>query len=304
VTRNLSASLVEKLNSYVEAGGTLVLAPQDQDASAVVPALLDDVELPSKAPPASDYLLLGEIDFTHPLFVPFANPRYNDFTKIHFWKHRSFAIKETATTKSIAKFDNGEPALLERTIGQGRVLVFASGWNPDESQLALSTKFVPLIAALLDQACGSTEALASVAIGQPVELPAGKPDSNLVIHKPDGSESRQSAGAKSFSHTDQPGIYEIGSGDDQQRFAVNLSAAESNTAPLELEQLDQLGIKSGTALSKNERLDRIRQQRDTELESRQKIWRWLIFGALGVLILETLWAGRAARIIAKAESIA
>ena len=52
------------------------------------------------------------------------------------------------------------------------------------------------------------------------------------------------------------------------------------------------------------RLKRIRQQRDTELESRQKIWRWLVVGALGVLIVETFWAGRAARHIAKAEVLA
>jgi hypothetical protein len=304
VTRSLSAALIAPLKAYVEGGGTLVLAPQDHAAAAAVPALLDDLELPTTAPPASDYLLLGEIDFTHPLFVPFANPRYNDFTKIHFWKHRSFVLKEAAATKVLAKFDNGQPALLERTIGQGRVIVFASGWHPEESQLALSTKFVPLIAALLDQACGSTEALASVAVDQSVELPAGKPDSMLIIHKPDGSESRPAAGAKSFAQTDQPGIYEIDSGADLQRFAVNLSAMESNTAPLELEQLEQLGVKSGAVLSKTERLDRIRQQRDTELESRQKIWRWLVVGALGVLILETLWAGRAARIITKAEGLA
>ena len=45
-----------------------------------------------------------------------------------------------------------------------------SGWQPDDSQLALSTKFVPLIGALLDQACGPTTSLASVTIGQPVDL--------------------------------------------------------------------------------------------------------------------------------------
>jgi hypothetical protein len=74
-----------------------------------------------------------------------------------------------------------------------------------------------------------------------------------------------------------------------------LPASESNTAPLELEQLEQLGVKFGTALTASERLDRVRQERDTELESRQKIWRWLVVGALGTLILETWWAGRASR---------
>ena len=35
-----------------------------------------------------DYALLGEIDFTHPLFAPFDDPRFSDFSHIHFWKHR------------------------------------------------------------------------------------------------------------------------------------------------------------------------------------------------------------------------
>jgi hypothetical protein len=33
-----------------------------------------------------------------------------------------------------------------------------------------------------------------------------------------------------------------------------------------------------------------------ELESRQKVWRWLIFGALGVVVLETWVAGRLSRV--------
>jgi aerotolerance regulator-like protein/VWA domain-containing protein len=304
VTRQVSSGLAESLKAYVERGGAIILAPHDQEAAVVVPAVLDDVELSTKPASASDYLLLGEIDFAHPLFVPFANPRYSDFTKIHFWKHRSLALKERAATTAIAKFDNGEPALLERKLGQGRVIVFASSWDPDDSQLALSTKFVPLIGALLDQACGTTEALASVTIGQPVELPDNKSDSFAIVRKPDGSESRPGGDAKSFTQTDQPGIYTIGSGADAQRFAVNIAPAESNTAPLELEQLEHLGVKTGAALTKAERLDRIRQQRDTELESRQKIWRWLVIGALGVLVFETFWAGRAARQIAKAELMA
>jgi hypothetical protein len=268
----------------------------------VVSTVLDDVELgPTKTGEEGDYLLFGEIDFSHPLFVPFANPRYNDFTKIHFWKHRTLALKADAATKAVAKFDSGEPALLDRSLGQGRVVVFASGWHPDESQLALSSKFVPLVGALLDQACGSTAPLAGVVVGQAVELPVSKTETPVFIHKPDGSEATVGAGAKTFGETDEPGIYSIGSGPGEQRFAVNLAAAESNTAPMDLEQLDQLGVKTGTVLTRAEELDRIRQQRDTELESRQKIWRWLIIGVLGLLVLETVVAGRAARQIAKEE---
>jgi hypothetical protein len=304
ITRKVSTTLIEALKYYLDHGGTLVLSPQDQEAASIVPALLDDVELSGKPPAANDYLLLGEIDFTHPLFVPFANPRYSDFTKIHFWKHHSVTLRDIATTKAIARFDNGEPAILERQIGSGRVLVFASGWHPADSQLALSTKFVPLVAALLDRACGSTEALASVAVGQSVGLPSIGA-STFVVHKPDGAETRISSDKSgTFTETDQPGIYEVTNGGEPQRFAVNLSTAESNTTPLELEQLEQLGVKTGSGLSRAEQLQRIRQQRDTELESRQKIWRWLLVAALGILVFETFWAGRAARHIAKAEVLA
>ena len=125
-----------------------------------------------------------------------------------------------------------------------------------------------------------------------------------MIHKPDGSEARLAGDATSFPKPISLAFIRIGDGADEQRFAVNLAASESNTAPLELEQLEQMGVRRGASLTRAEQLDRIRQQRDTELESHQKIWRWLLIGALGVLVLETAWAGRATRQITKAELLA
>jgi len=313
VTRKIAADFIEVLKQYVERGGTLVLAPADDEATAAVPALLNDVELSTKKTPATGHLLLGEINFAHPLFVPFANPRYSDFTKIHFWKHRSFVISTDAQTKAIARFDNSEPAIFERATGRGRIIVFASGWNPNDSELALSTKFLPLSTTLLDRACGGTETLASSIVGQTVELPAASSESSLIVRKPDGKESTVAADhspltthhSLTFKDTDQPGIYEViaASQAQPQRFAVNLAASESNTARLELEQLEQLGVKTGVKLTRAEELKRMRQERDTELESRQKIWRWLLIGALGVLVFETFWAGRATRQISTAEAM-
>jgi hypothetical protein len=306
VTRKVSAAFASALKTYVEQGGTLVLAPRDREAAAVATTLLGDVEVAEgqKSSESAEYLLLGEIDFTHPLFVPFANPRYSDFTKIHFWKQRPLKLKDNAATRAVAKFDNGAPAILEQTLGKGRVLLFASGWHPEDSQLALSTKFVPLVAAIIDQACGTSEGLAGVTVGEPAALPSRERFAFTTVHKPDGSEARLAEGATAFDQTDQPGVYQLGAGDSAAQFAVNLASAESNTAPLALEQLEQLGVRLGAVPPKAERLDRIRQQRDTELESRQKIWRWLIVGALGLLIAETWWAGRATRQIEQSKESA
>jgi hypothetical protein len=87
----------------------------------------------------------------------------------------------------------------------------------------------------------------------------------------------------------------------ETRFAVNLIAAESDTAPLDAEQLEQRGVRFGSGLTRAERIERVRQQRDTELETRQKVWLWLIAAALGVLIFESWWAGRAERKIVNPE---
>lgn len=307
VTSPISSAVAASLKVFAERGGTVVVAPASEAAAAAIPALLDDVEANADAKQSGEFLLLGEIDFTHPLFVPFASPRYSDFTKIHFWNRAALKLSAEAKTQIIARFDSGEPAILERDLGRGRVVAFASGWDPEQSQLALSSKFVPLIGALLDRAVGATTGLAGVTIGQRVALPSAKESSERTVIPPDGKPVAIRAEDRDFSQTNQPGIYQITANTqntaatDEQWFAVNLPAAESNTAALELEQLDQLGVRTKAILTKAERLARIRQQRDTELESRQKIWRWMLVAALGVLVVETTLAGRAARQIAKQE---
>jgi hypothetical protein len=301
VSQPVSAALQPALTAYVDRGGLLFFVPEDREAAQSLMAFLDDVELGAEAStnkPGNEYQLLGEIDFTHPLFAPFASPRYSDFTKIHFWKHRPVSLTTPSTTHIAARFDNGSPALLERRIGEGRVLALTSGWQPEDSQFALSSKFVPFVGALLDLACGGTEVAESVSIHQPVTLQTTAQSSPVMVTTPDHRELRLGADVSTFTETDQPGIYHAKVGSTESRFAVNRSSAESNTAPLELEQLEQRGVRLGAGQTRAERVERIRQQRDTELESHQKVWRWLIVVALGTLIMETWWAGRAERKIA------
>lgn len=298
VSRAISTDWQTTLRGYVERGGQLLLVPANPDAAELLSTFYDDVELQTEARSqtgADKYLLLGNIDFTHALFAPLAGPRYSDFTKIHFWKHLAITLKTPMKTRTIARFDNGDPALIERVVGEGRILGLTSGWQPSDSQLALSSKFVPFIGALLDLACGGAEATASVGVGDAVILPVDKGAAAIVVRLPDGRESRLEAGQSQFAATTQPGIYRAKTTPNEARFAVNLDASESNTSPLDLEQLEQAGVRLGVEQTRVERIERIRQQRDTELEGRQKIWRWLIVLAIGVLIFETWWAGRTDR---------
>jgi hypothetical protein len=302
VTKTLSTAQQAQLKTYVERGGTLVLVATDRSAAAALPQLFEGVELGPEPPEPTrqtekvegNFNLLGEIDFTHPLFAPLSNPRYNDFTRIHFWRRQPVQVKPSESTRVVARFDNGEAWLLERSLGKGRIWALTSGWQPDDSQLAVSSKFVPLVGNLLDQACGVVQVSSSTVVNAPVALPRQRP-AKLVVRSPDGEDISLKNDATDFSATAQPGICRVGEGPGEFRFAVNLAASESDTAPLPLEQLEQLGVRLAADVTRAERVEHLRQERDAELESRQQVWRWLLVGCLGVLIVETWWAGRASR---------
>ncbi|MCO6457749.1 MAG: hypothetical protein J5I93_20790, partial [Pirellulaceae bacterium] len=260
----------------------------DNSRLAGLRRLLDLPGLRVEEAPRRDYAMLERIDFRHPLFQPLADPRFSDFTKIRFWNYRWLSADEEVTWNVLATFDDGSPALVEQPFGKGRCWVLASGWHPDESQLALSTKFVPLLAGLVDPLGGRPPLAGSYRVGQPIPLPEGQ--AALPIELPDGSRERPSGGT-AFRQTSEPGIYRVGQGDQAQTVAVNIDPAESRTWPLDPAELEQRGLLTGKARTMAEIQDQQRQLRDVELESRQKWWRWLIFAALGILVAETCLAG-------------
>ena len=78
---------------------------------------------------------------------------------------------------------------------------------------------------------------------------------------------------------------------------AGLAAAESRTEMLPVGQLQVLGIGVETEvdgqLETNARTDEetdLGQLSASELEKKQKWWRWLLLAGLGCLIVESLWA--------------
>src|SRR5262249_30678651 len=154
------------------------------------------------------------------LFAPFADPRFSDFTMIHFWKYRRIDPATLPESRIVAKFDNGDPAILDIPFGKGRVFVFASGWQPSDSQLALSTKFVPLLCSALELAGGMSAPANQFHVGDAVPLGEGRTGGKLTF--PDGSSLKLGAGETNFTQTTMPGIYQVKAGTNELHFAVNL----------------------------------------------------------------------------------
>ncbi|MBD3674913.1 MAG: BatA domain-containing protein [Planctomycetaceae bacterium] len=297
ITEAISKSQQQAVDRYLERGGHALVVLQNDEMVGELGSWMGNIKLEpvdeQEESETENYAMLGEIDFRHPLFVPFAGARYNDFTKIRFWRHRRVNLDDVEEATVLARFEDRTPALWSIQRGRGTLYGMSSGWSRDDSQLALSTKFVPLLSRWLELAAGEGLTSESYVVNQPVPLPEGFEERR--VRTPDGTEINLTPQTKFFTETTLPGIYTLISEGQETRFAVNLADSESETPPLGIERLEQFDIAVGTVPTQAEELQKMRQLRDTELEQRQKIWKWLIVVVLVLLGVETLLAARKSR---------
>ncbi len=208
------------------------------------------------------FALLTAIDFTDPIFTPFADPRFSDFSKIHFWKHRTLTGPAVDSATSVARFDDGSPALLRVPVGSGSLLVLTTTWTPTDSQFAVSSKFVPFLISILESTAS---------------LPPDRRQYLVADSLPNGDP------------TTSPGIYST----PAFTYAVNTDPREANLTPLTEPAIVSLDLPtplSGEAHSAAE--DATRHLAREELESRSPLWQTILLATLAFILVETLLATR------------
>jgi hypothetical protein len=289
--------LADAVRSEVQAGKTVLYLLRGESAAAGLARVAGVSPFEVRETKPGNYAMLAEIDFRDPLFAPFSDPRFSDFTKIHFWRYRRVEAARFPGARVLAKFDSGDPALLELPLDQGRVLLLTSGWHPEDSQLALSTKFVPLLYSILEKGGATVASAPLYQVSDLVPLRGLQEqgsDSKLLM--PDQTEVKLTSGQTNFAGTTLPGVYTVVSSRTTRRFAVNLDPAESRTSPVPVDEFERLGVPLTRSDSRfiPDADARVR-LKNAELEDRQKLWRWLILAALSLAIVETAAAGMAAR---------
>ncbi|QDU29835.1 hypothetical protein ETAA8_49500 [Anatilimnocola aggregata] len=120
-------------------------------------------------------------------------------------------------------------------------------------------------------------AMPSIKPGSPATLRTLTPVPQIWVKPPRGSETtvpRESQNQYVFTRTDELGTYAVRDGSAakvSQKFAVNLfDARESNLVPREKIDIGSEEVKAQTS----------------KQVSRQELWRWLLLGAIGLLIFE------------------
>jgi len=152
--RGVERAAREQLVAYVKQGGGLwIVAGPELEANVVStltdwqPALTARLD-PTGAPP----LTFAATDLRHPIFRPFGALSAN-LGQVRF--DRVWRVAPDGWSVA-ARFSDGAPALLERALGEGRVILFASDLDRRWNDFPLSPSFVPFAIETVRYVAGTT----------------------------------------------------------------------------------------------------------------------------------------------------
>jgi len=257
-----TADEARQLRQYVEHGGGLVFVLGDlvraelyneqlgQDSpTKLLPAKLNDIISDSRH-------TFDPLEYRHPLTLPFRGHERAGLLTVPIWRY--VRLDQVIDTASVAlAFDNGDPAIVEAGVAQGRVLLVATAASPESvdratepptpwTALAAWPSFPPLIHEIVRFAASNRVAQRNAQVGDllTLQLPAvlsnptgtlSTPDDNQIPLRFDGNEL-----VWTYGQTGEPGVYRLAFDDQairQELFAVNLSTAESDLEPVPFEGL-------------------------------------------------------------------
>ncbi len=301
------------VHDFVEAGGGALIALgelvhpdgwQGGDATALVPEFsVDIVDRNAEFGGA-----LASYDRNHPVFEIFSAPRSGDFTAPSFYRY--WRLQPGPDDLVLAGFDDGNPALIARSVGSGRVLVWPTTLDRFWNDFAVHGQvFVPFIQRATRYVAGYQETDAWQTVGGSLRLAAlegaqfseGTP---VELTSPDGRTTTLAASGVRLGPADPaaasdripleaPGFYALAwsdeSGDRELAVAANLDRRESDLSKLDPEELAAaLAYRGGTAGA----LALDHQVTAEDREARQSWWWYLLVLVFVFLAAETALSNR------------
>ena len=252
---------------------------------------------------------LSSLDYAHPIFELFNAPRSGDFSTAKFYRYRTLTPVTGATVP--ARFDDGSPALVERAVGSGKLLIWASSLDPYWTNLPLQPVFLPFVHQLGKHAGRYADPRPWFTAGDVLDLSrhgeltapftAGRADSSseIRLEAPSGARERLTAtGQNHLATLREQGFYELrgrdtpaGSG---RPIAVNVDPAESDLSHIDPQEI----VAAVTSADNGQHQpggDAIAATPQDQ-ENRQKVWWYLLRGALLLMAVETAMSNRLSRV--------
>lgn len=230
----------------------------------------------------------GEVSLEHPVFSPFRDGGAAALGAARFLRYARITADSGAEV--LARFDDGNPALLERSAGAGRVLLLAAPLDAVSGDFPLQPAFLPFLRRLSLHAVGYEPPPLWRTTGENAFTPRGLADP--VVATPNGALVRPpgDSGARTVALPDA-GFYDVyegrAAGEPALVVAANPPAAESDLTTADPREL-LLGVRRSDSVP----AERAGPEAPAEREGRQRLWRLLLAGAALLLLVETIVANR------------
>ncbi len=270
-------ALVETLGARLEAGATVLLLLGDESRLETAMALGGETGWATGPVGRRADLILGEIDFRHPLFAPFADPRFSDFTKVRFWKPVPLVLPPESRATVAARFEDRTAAVVEIPRGRGALVVWGGDWQPAAGQWVVSTKFIPWLQTLVTRASGGPARPDSVELGALERLGAAADARWTPIATGRVLPPGRTPAA--------PGLWDVSEDGRTRRVALQVPGEEMSGETLAIETWERLGVPLATSVSTSPGAVAFssRSGAAESLEREQQLWRWMLLLA-GVLL--------------------
>ncbi len=282
----LSAAQARLVAEYVEAGGSLLIAPGDR----VDPARFNrqfEAVAPARLGPRGeeeDYLVIADLDRRHPILRPLDGEWLARF-------HGRWSLEPAAGADVPMRFDNAEPALAVRRAGAGRVALFASAMDLEWSDLPLQGLYLPFVHETLRHLAETEPPPRSWRVGDRIDLdPAGAAER---IEAADGQGNTLALEGGSVVAARRPGFVAATVDGIETLHAVNVIPEESDLARVAPAALYDAVVNPDTSPvpSRRDRAERLVE----ELERSQRLWWWILALAAALLLAEAVAANRTHR---------
>lgn len=279
---DLSSTQANALSDFVRDGGSLLLAPGDrvnpgpfnQLFGAISPATLDQAVRLN----GGDYLLIADMDRRHPVLLPLGSDWGVRFEG--YW-----AASAAPEADVLMQFDNGSPALLERAVGQGRVMLFASSLDTEWNNLPLQGLYLPFAHESLRYLAQATEKERAYRIGEVIDLStAVAEDATLTVTDAAGAVTPLAPGSRTLTPSTN-GFLSIDDGESVQFYAVNPDPEESALERIAPSTLQDSVTNAETEPVQSEQVRTA--QLEAEIEGPQRVWWWLLLLVMLMLLAET-----------------
>ncbi len=310
------------LERYVRAGGGLIVFPGSKinagfyndrlfTERALLPAAFDAVR--GNGDQQDQFFPLQSKGYDHPIVSLWNDASAGSLATARF--RRVFTLqparsdvpqKGAAPPAVVLRYSDGQPAVMERAFGFGRVVQFSSSADAAWNDLCIRPIFVPLVHRVLGALLTRQDENLNVRVGAkfvttvPADLvgkdvrivrPGGKGNASLA----DRAEVIDGQPILTFDATDLAGGYDVQAGEDATpvvRFAAQADPAESRLAPLSAADLRVFdGVAQIIQWTPQTSLRTSLQRERTGTEF------WLPFAvlALGLAIAETVLGNRFSR---------